>query len=293
MTTDTAVSMFDTLLAAEPDPLLFWLDPDASAALAAAIAGWAPDFPFSDIEAMILSGDDGGTPYWFAPQVDNAREAVLTGSDDADILHGRDGADLLFGLEGDDILQDVRGNNLFDGGAGDDIIEGAGLSLYIGGAGNDTITAWGADFTLAFNAGDGFDTVVLCAHGPATISLGLGIGAADVFFTRSGSDLIVNTSATEGMSLSGWYDNPAPEALGVQLIGAAGIEVYDLAALIGGFSDQQGARLGQGGVEGSAPAGGELAAIYATSAAGIEITGASAALWTDAFGFIAGLGVLL
>ncbi|UOD28587.1 hypothetical protein INH39_24535 [Massilia violaceinigra] len=293
MTTDTAVSTLDPLLAAEPDPLLFWLDPGESAALAAAIAGWAPSLPLNDIEAMILSGDDGGLPYWFEPPADSAREAVLSGSDDADILHGRDGADLLFGLEGDDILQDVRGNNLFDGGAGDDIIEGAGLSLYIGGAGNDTITAWGADFTLAFNAGDGYDTVVLCARGAATISLGLGIGAADVFFIRNGSDLIVNTSAAEGMALAGWYDNPAPGALGLQLIGAAGIELFDLMALTAAFGDQQGARLGQGGAQGSAPAGGELAALYATSAAGIEITGASAALWTGAFGFIAGLGVLL
>ncbi|NHZ87595.1 hypothetical protein F2P45_00890 [Massilia sp. CCM 8733] len=293
MTIDTEVHPNDALLATDPDAMIVWPDQDEIDALAALIAAWTPAFPFQDIEAMILSGDDGGTPYWFAPPADSAREAVLTGSEDADILHGREGADLLFGLEGDDILQDVRGNNLFDGGAGDDIIEGAGLSLYIGGTGNDTITAWGADFTLAFNAGDGFDTVVLCARGPATISLGLGIGASDLLFTRAGSDLIVTTGAAEGMALSGWYDNPAPEALALQLIGAGGVEHYDLMALSAAFSDRQGARLGQDGVEDSAPAGGELAAIYATSAAGIEITGASAALWTDAFGFMAGLGVML
>ncbi|NHZ37457.1 calcium-binding protein [Massilia rubra] len=293
MTTDIAVSLSDTPFAAEPDALPLWPDPDASAA----IAGWAPALPLYDIEAMILSGDDGGTPYWFALPYDvpddSAREAVVSGSDDADILHGREGADLLFGLEGDDILQDVRGNNLFDGGAGDDIIEGAGRSLYIGGAGNDTITAWGADFTLAFNAGDGFDTVVLCALGPATISLGLGIVAANVLVSRNGGDLLVHTGAAEGMALSGWYDNPAPEALSVQVIGEGGVQLYDLMALIAGVNEQQGARLGQPGMDGAAPAGGELAVVYATSAAGIEITGASAAVWTDAFGFIAGLGLLL
>ncbi|NHZ65438.1 calcium-binding protein [Massilia genomosp. 1] len=297
MTTDIAVSLSDTLFAAEPDALLLWLDPDASAALAAAMAAWAPALPLHDIEAMILSGDDGGTPYWFALPYDvaddSAREAVLSGSDDADILHGREGADLLFGLEGDDILQDVRGNNLFDGGAGADIIEGAGRSLYIGGAGDDTITAWGADFTLAFNAGDGFDTVVLCARGPATISLGLGIVAANVFVSRDGGDLVVHTGAAEGMALRGWYDNPAPEALSVQVIGEGGVQLYDLLALIAGVNGQQGARLGQPDMDGAAPAGGELAVVYASNAAGIGITGASAAAWADSFGFSAGLGLLL
>ncbi|HEX8609950.1 MAG TPA: hypothetical protein VF800_01505 [Telluria sp.] len=297
MTTDTALSFSDVLLAAGQDALLSWLDTDESAALAAAIAGWAPAAPYADLEAMILSGDDGGAAYWFAPPAETAyadpRDAVLTGSDDGDMLHGREGADLLFGLEGDDIIQDVRGNNVLDGGAGDDMIEGAGRSLYIGGTGNDTITAWGADFTLAFNAGDGFDTVLLCACGPATISLGLGIREADVSLARNGSDLVLKTSATEGMALTGWYDNPAPDVLTLQLIGPAGTQVYDLTTLIAGIGDQQGARLGQSGADGAAAAGGELAMIYATNPGGIEITGANAATWCDAFGFTGGPGLLL
>lgn len=301
MTTDTATSLSDPVFAPEQDLLLSWLEQDAIDALAAAIAGWAPALPWLDIEAMILSGDDGQTPYWFMPPYevaenapdDSARDAVLTGGDGGDIVHGREGADLLFGLDGDDILQDVRGNNLFDGGAGDDIIEGAGQSLYIGGAGNDTITAWGADVTLAFNAGDGADTVILCARGPATISLGLGIDAADVTVMRDGAALVVKTGATEGMWLAGWYDNPAPEALWLQLVGEGGTESRDLTALAVAFADRQAAPLGPECWQGAAPAGGELAATYATNPHGIEITGASAATWVDAFGAIAGVGLLL
>lgn len=297
MTTDTAVSLSDTLYAPAQDALLSWLAQDAADALATAIAGWAPALPWFDIEAMILDANDSAPAYWFTPPYevpdDGARDPMLSGSDDADILLGAEGADLLFGLHGDDILQDVRGNNLFDGGAGDDIIEGAGQSLYIGGAGDDTITAWGADFTLAFNAGDGADTVVMCARGPATISLGLGIDAAGVTVMRDGAALVVKTGAAEGMWLAGWYDNPAPEALWLQLIGEAGTESWDLTALAAGVGDRQAAPLGADCWLGAAPAGGELAAAYATEPAGIEITGASAALWLDAYGAIAGAGVLL
>ncbi|RSZ59867.1 calcium-binding protein [Massilia atriviolacea] len=297
MTTDTATSLSAPLSAAGQDALLYWLDEEAIAALAAAIAGWAPALPWRDMEAMILSGDDGQTAYWFASQYDapddGAREAVLTGSDDADILHGREGADLLFGLDGDDVLQDVRGNNLFDGGAGDDLIEGAGQSLYIGGAGNDTITAWGADVTLAFNAGDGDDTVILCARGPVTVSLGLGIEAANVTLMRDGANLFLRTGAAEGMALAGWYDNPGPDALWLQLIGEGGTRSCDLMALVAGLGEQQAVPLGQDGWYDAAPAGGELAAMYATKPGGIEITGAAAAMWTDAYGAIAGPGLLL
>ena len=297
MTTDTAASLSDPLYAPGQDALLSWLEQEAIDALATAMAGWAPALPWFDIEAMILDANDGAPASWFTPPYevpdDGARGPVLAGSDDADILHGGEAADLLFGLEGDDMLQDVRGNNLFDGGAGDDIIEGAGQSLYIGGAGDDTITAWGADITLAFNAGDGVDTVVLCARGPATISLGQGIDAAGVTVLRDGAALVVKTGAAEGMWLAGWYDNPAPEALWLQLIGEAGTESWDLMALAGGFSDRQAAPLGADGWQGAAPSGGELAATYAADPAGIEITGASAALWLDAFGAIAAPGVLL
>lgn len=284
MTTTILRTSLDALPASEPAPSA--LVPATDTALSSGAA-------FFDLEAMILGGDDDGAPYWFGTPDAGTRAAVLTGSDAADILHGRAGADLLFALEGDDVLQDVRGNNLFDGGAGDDIIEGAGSSLYIGGTGDDTITAWGAGFTLAFNAGDGFDTVILCARGPATISLGLGIDAANVVLRRDGGDLILNTGAGEGMALAGWYEQPLPEALRLQLVGQSATELVDLLALLAGIGDQQSARLVQLALADAGAAGGELAALYATQPGGIEITGANAAIWTGEFGSTAGLGLLL
>lgn len=292
------VTVSDPIFSTEQEALFTWpAQPYYAPHIAAAIAAQSLASSLHDIEAMILSGDDGATPYWFMPPYatleDSARDAVLTGSDDADILRGREGADLLFGLEGDDILQDVRGNNLFDGGAGADIIEGAGRSLYIGGAGNDSITAWGDEFTIAFDAGDGFDSLMLCARGPATISLGLGVSAAALAMAREGANLVIRTSATEGMALAGWYGSAAPEALTLQFIGANGTQACDPMALLAALGDGDTARLGATALHDADTAGGELAATYALNPRGIDITGASAAIWLDGFGLVTGLGALL
>lgn len=98
------VTVFDPVLRSEQEALFTWPAQSRHAAdLAATVAAGAPASALRDIEAMILSGDDGATPYWFTPpyaRQGSARDAVLGGSDDADILRGREGADLLFGLGG-------------------------------------------------------------------------------------------------------------------------------------------------------------------------------------------------
>ncbi|NHZ80841.1 hypothetical protein F2P44_16390 [Massilia sp. CCM 8695] len=310
--TTTVRSPLDALYAG--DPFVLW-NMDQSVAVSAAFASLSQASADVDMEAMILSGDDGATAYWFLPE-DELLSTLWTGEYDGegsafevvigvqanDILHGREGADLLFGQDGDDLLQDVRGNNLLDGGAGDDLIEGAGQSLYVGGAGNDDITAWGADFTIAFNRGDGLDTVNLCARGMATISLGGGIGETDVALSRSGSDLMLMTGAAEGMLLAGWYQRPAPDSFRLQVIdaGPAGpVVLYDLVALIAAFDAMPDtwhpvALLDQFRLASDdSPAGGALALLYASDRGGIGITGASAALWYDAFGHSDSLGMLL
>ncbi|MDQ1833262.1 calcium-binding protein [Massilia scottii] len=322
--TTTVRSPLDALYAGDPDYCMFvlWdmdLNDDVSAAFAT-LSHVSADF---DMEAMLLSGDDGSTPYWFLPEneflhtmwtgefvEEGSAYEVLIGGQADDTMHGRAGADLLFGQDGNDILQDVHGNNLLDGGAGDDLIEGAGQSLYIGGAGNDNITAWGADFTIAFNAGDGRDTVHLCARGAAAISLGGGIHAPDLFLARSGSDLVLMTSATDGMAFARWYDNPAPDSFRLQVLADASGEgalngLYDMLPLIAAFDAMYGAdpatgawhfaaQLDQARLEtGDSPLGGDLAQLYAVNPGGIGITGSTAALWYDAFGHTESLGMLL
>ncbi|MCE3607815.1 hypothetical protein LXA47_30065 [Massilia sp. P8910] len=322
MTTTTIPSAAGAAYASDPGDCMAVLSDtapgDAVPAAFARLSNFSADI---DPEAMILSGDDGGTPYWFPeneflvtmwtgeyPGEGNAYE-VLIGGQANDVMHGREGADLQFGLDGDDILQDVHGNNLLDGGAGDDLIEGAGQSLYIGGTGDDNITAWGADFTIAFNAGDGRDSVTLCVRGAAAISLGGAIHAPDLFLARSGSDLMLMTSATDGMAFAGWYDNPAPAGFRLQVLADAGgagdlTGLYDLLQVISTFDAKceadpatgawhVAAQLDQARLEpGDSPLGGALAQVYASDGA-IGITGSNASLWYDAFGHTESLGMLL
>jgi hypothetical protein len=100
----------------------------------------------------------------------------------------------------------MSGNNLLDGGAGNDYLSGgSGQELFIGRIGNDTIkTGAGAD-VIAFNAGDGQDIVAASAGQDDVLSLGGGIGYSDLTFRVVGSDLVLDTGATENLTFKSWY----------------------------------------------------------------------------------------
>jgi hypothetical protein len=109
------------------------------AALAAAIAAWAPPLPLFDLEAMILSGDDGRSPYWFAPPYAARADALFDGAsqlrDLMAFLVGQDpppGAEPgpLDGLDGLDGL-DTHGIAI-TGASGAIWNEGLGLSAGLG-----------------------------------------------------------------------------------------------------------------------------------------------------------------
>jgi Ca2+-binding RTX toxin-like protein len=133
----------------------------------------------------------------------------LRGDDGADTMTGDAGNDLLQGSAGADSMSDSGGNTLFDGGAdADSMTGGSGNELFIGGAGNDTINAGAGADMIVFNRGDGTDTVAVSTAKDNSVSLGGGITYADLYFEKSGNNLILKTagaSATEGLSFTNWY----------------------------------------------------------------------------------------
>ena len=98
-----------------------------------------------------------------------------------DSLDGAGGGDSLFGFAGEDLLDGGEGNDLVVGGAGNDLLDGvAGNDELQGGQGNDvqrggqdddTLTAYGAGNTLAYNVRVGTDRIHTNATGdnPADI----------------------------------------------------------------------------------------------------------------------------
>jgi Ca2+-binding RTX toxin-like protein len=159
------------------------------------------------------SADDYIVGSWSSEKlIGSAGNDLLNGGiDGADTLFGDSGNDVLEGLAGNDIISDTAGNNVFNGGLGDDAVTGnTGRELFIGGKSNDTITTGiGADL-IAFNRGDGQDLLKASTGRDNTLSIGGGIRYADMSFTKSSTDLVLNLGGTgEKITLQGWYDTAA------------------------------------------------------------------------------------
>ncbi len=98
--------------------------------------------------------------------------------------------------------------NLLDGGAGNDkLYGGAGNDILIGGAGNDIIDTGAGHNLIAFNLGDGNDTVLANAEAENTLSLGGGIDLSDLSFSKSGNDLVLEMRGSDSITLSDWYSS--------------------------------------------------------------------------------------
>jgi VCBS repeat-containing protein len=195
----------------------------------------------------VVLGDAGGDHLG-----GGAGNDYLYGGDDIDNLDGERGNDLLQGGGGDDVLSDNFGRNLFDGGAGiDRMTGGAGTELFIGGAGNDGITTGSGADIIAFNRGDGRDTVASSVGVDNTLSIGGGIRYQDIALRKSGSSLVVETGAGESVTLQGWYNAPSFrhiarlqviaeamsdfDALAGAGLPAAKVERFDFQAVAGAF----------------------------------------------------------
>ena len=164
------------------------------------------------VGAAVVNGTGNALDNWLNG---NSAANVLAGGDGQDLVYGDLGNDTLQGGNGRDILQGGDGADAIDAGAGSNLLHGglaadtltggAGNDLLAGGAGNDTIaTGAGADL-IAFNRGDGQDTVLASVGTDNTLTLGGGIRHADIALRRAGNDLVVETGASEFVTLKDWY----------------------------------------------------------------------------------------
>jgi Ca2+-binding RTX toxin-like protein len=154
----------------------------------------------NELEMLFLTGTAATTG------TGNALNNLLTGNGADNILAGGAGIDILQGGLGNDTLSDSGGNTLLFGGVGADVLTGAaGNDLLIGGAGDDVIvTGDGADI-IAFNLGDGQDTVAPSTTRDNTLSIGGGATYAELLFAKSGNDLILKVGATDQITFAGYY----------------------------------------------------------------------------------------
>ncbi|MFA7281105.1 MAG: calcium-binding protein [Sterolibacterium sp.] len=136
----------------------------------------------------------------------NAGNNLLRGNAGVNTLDGQAGTDFLEGLAGNDQLTDILGRNYLNGGAGNDQLSaGPGNDLVIGGSGNDEVNAGDGWNVIAFNRGDGNDTISFDSSARDTISLGNGIAHADLYFRKKGYDLLLDTGRGEGMTFKNFY----------------------------------------------------------------------------------------
>ncbi len=112
----------------------------------------------------------------------------LTGTDGTDHLYGWSLENaILQGLAGDDMLEGNKGNDTLVGGPDADYLEGgAGDDIYI------------------FNQGDGQDVIIESGGEQDTIRFGEGIAPEDITFSRSGSDLVLNSNNGGQLTIREW-----------------------------------------------------------------------------------------
>lgn len=243
-----------------------------------------------------------------------AGDDVLCGGVGNDRLFGGAGVDVLQGGEGSDWLRDASGGGLLDGGEGADWLAGGRAGeLFIGGRGNDVIATGGGADLLAFNRGDGSDTVRLDGGTALVLSLGGGIAAADLSLSRENGRMVLDCGAGDRLVFEGAGQRfaSAPGQLRLQLLsgspaeagegrapGAATVQLLDLREATTALEPRGGSRARSAGplaleamLEPASPVaesllGGEAAWRYATagSLAGLPAAGVMAQLAAPAFG---------
>lgn len=130
-------------------------------------------------------------------------------------LNGTSNSETLTGSSGNDILHGYGGDDTLDGGSGND---------YLGGeAGNDT---------FVFGLGYGKDTINAydtTAGKLDVVSLGSGIGVADVSVGRSGTDLLLKLNGrSDSLTISSYFNNDAAGGFQVEQIKFADTTAWDV-----------------------------------------------------------------
>ncbi len=155
----------------------------------------------ANIELLFLSGPAAITG------TGNTLSNLLRGSAANNTLSGGAGIDILEGGAGNDTLSNTTNKTLLNGGADADTLTGtAANDMLIGGTGNDALTTGSGADIIAFNLGDGQDTVAVSSTRDNTVSIG-GAAYADLLFEKNGNDLILHVGATDQLTFTGYYSS--------------------------------------------------------------------------------------
>lgn len=167
-----------------------------------------------------LDGGTGNDKLWAGTGNDCIEDLsgdnLAAGGSGDDTISLGGGADVVVAGSGKDRVSGGAGNDALDGGSGDDTIDaGSGNDFIAAGKGNDSITAGTGKDVIAFNRGDGKDTLHATAGdaGSDTLSLGGGIRYADLTLRKSGSDLVLGLGAGEQIVAKGWYASGANRSI--------------------------------------------------------------------------------
>jgi hypothetical protein len=172
----------------------------------------------ANIEALFLTGNAN------IDATGNDLANLIRGNAGSNRLDGAGGFDALEGGDTSDLLIDTMGGNYLNGGAGNDILTGGtSREFFIGGAGDDAINTGGGADVIAFNMGDGQDTVNPSGGTDDTLSLGgAGLTYAGLTFQKVSKDLVLNVSATDKVTFHNWYQgNSNKGVLTLQVIAEA------------------------------------------------------------------------
>lgn len=182
------------------------------------------DFIYGDEGIDTLEGGAGDDYYYLADNLDTVIEKVGDGldqiwaygnnikiPDNVERLYMQSSlAVTAYGNEGNNYLTGNNRNNTLYGNGGNDKLWGlSGNDVFYGGTGNDVLTGAGGNDTYHFQRGDGADTITDIdgtAGNKDTLALDGAISANQVWFAKSGSDLVVSVIGTaDQVTVSGWF----------------------------------------------------------------------------------------
>ncbi len=151
--------------------------------------------------------------------------STLIGNKNANALNGRENSDILYGNGGSDTLNGNGGNDVLSGGAGNDTLNG--------GAGDDI---------YLFQAGDGTDTLTE-SSGNDKLFFGTGIDLDDIWFARSGSDLVIDIlGSKDRVNIKNWFSNASyqVDSIAVGDMEIVNTQMNQLLQAMAGFGVPQG-----------------------------------------------------
>jgi Ca2+-binding RTX toxin-like protein len=154
----------------------------------------------SNIAELLLTGNSA------VSATANSGNDLIIGNAGSDTLTGGTGIDVLQGGTGTTALTDTAGQVAIIGSTKNDTLQtGAFNDFLAGGAGADSITTGASDNVIAFNAGNGKDTLNPTTGALDTISLGGGISEANLTLSKSGNNLVLGLGGSDSITFANWY----------------------------------------------------------------------------------------